>query len=114
MTAGIHEFICEQGATFQQTIIYQDSDENAIDLTNYTARMKAKDTFGGTELLSIDTDSEIVITGGSGQLVITIPAETTAGYTAGNYIYDLEIVSSGGVVSRILQGDFIVRPEVTD
>ena len=36
-----------------------------------------------------------------------------AGITAGDYVYDLEMVASNGVVTRLLQGSFKVTPEVT-
>jgi hypothetical protein len=39
-------------------------------------------------------------------------AETTA-LVAGNYVYDLEVTSPGGVVTRLLEGGFIVYEGVT-
>ena len=38
---------------------------------------------------------------------------TTAGLTPGKYYYDLETVSGGGVVTRLLQGIARVTPNVT-
>jgi hypothetical protein len=33
--------------------------------------------------------------------------------TAGRYVYDVEITSSGGEVTRVLEGQVEVTPEVT-
>jgi hypothetical protein len=46
--------------------------------------------------------------------VITIPAATTATYDAPLLgVYDLELVSSGGVVTKILKGRLRIDREVT-
>jgi hypothetical protein len=42
-----------------------------------------------------------------------MPNSTTAGLTPGKYYYDLESVSGGGVVTRLLQGVARVTPNVT-
>jgi hypothetical protein len=36
-----------------------------------------------------------------------------ASVSAGKYRYDLELVSAGGVVTRLLEGVFLVTAEVT-
>lgn len=48
-----------------------------------------------------------------GQVTLTIAANTTTTLTPGLYVYDLELVSSTGVVDRILEGNFKVSAEVT-
>ena len=37
----------------------------------------------------------------------------TEDFPAGTFVYDLEIRSVGGIVDRIIEGSFIVTPEVT-
>jgi len=48
-----------------------------------------------------------------GQVNLLVSATTTAALTPGLYVYDLELVSSTGVVDRILEGNFKVSAEVT-
>jgi hypothetical protein len=55
----------------------------------------------------------ITLGGVAGTIVINITAAQTTALTAGNYVYDLELTSGGGVVTRILEGSFVVTPEVT-
>jgi|TARA_B110000444_G_scaffold239497_1_gene253965 hypothetical protein len=38
---------------------------------------------------------------------------TTSGIEEGMYVYDVEITSGGGVVTRIMQGQVTTTPEVT-
>ena len=43
-----------------------------------------------------------------------LPAATTTGISAGRYVYDLEIHTSGNaIVKRLIQGSVTINPEVT-
>lgn len=112
--AGNHDFVCEQGATFQREITWLDSSSSPVNNTGYSARMQVRSTISApTTLLSISTATgEIVLGGSNGKITITVPATTTASIAAGCYVYDLEMVS-GITVYRILQGSFKVDAEVT-
>jgi hypothetical protein len=55
----------------------------------------------------------ITLGGTAGTVVINITAAQTTALTAGSYVYDLELTSGGGVVTRILEGKFVITPEVT-
>jgi tRNA threonylcarbamoyladenosine modification (KEOPS) complex Pcc1 subunit len=48
-----------------------------------------------------------------GQITLTISAADTANLVPAIYVYDLELVSSGGVVDRLIEGNFVVKAEVT-
>jgi hypothetical protein len=48
-----------------------------------------------------------------GQVEITIAASVTTLFAAGQYVYDLEIVSPAGVVTRLIEGRCVVNPEVS-
>ena len=88
-----------------------------------TFRMKAKDKYGGTEVLSLTTNGNTntshfkhtLAAGPSNTFTIQIPADLTAAIDApGKYVYDVENVTSDGVtVTRVLEGTLIVTPEVT-
>jgi hypothetical protein len=49
----------------------------------------------------------------AGVITLSLTATETAALAAGRYVYDLELVSSGGVVTRLLEGVVTVSPEVT-
>ena len=122
-TAGIHNLLCDQGATFRKTLTMFASDgTTAIDLSGFTARMKIKDEVGGTLIKSLTSSSGggLTIGGASGQTTngeidILISASDTASFSAPlDAVYDLEIQNNSGIVDRVLQGKFIINPEVTD
>ena len=121
-SAGIHHFLCDQGATFRKTITLKESDGSLVNLNGYTARMKIKDEVGGTLIKSLTSASGGGLSiGGSagnnanGEIDILISASDTTSFSAPiTAVYDIETVTSGSIVDRILQGKFVINPEVTD
>jgi hypothetical protein len=55
----------------------------------------------------------ITLGGTAGTVTLTITASATAAVTAATYYYDLELIAGGGSVERVMQGQFVVDPEVT-
>lgn len=104
-----------QGATFELTITWKDSAGTAINLTGYTARMQVRETYSSSStVVSLTNGSGITLGGAAGTIAIVISATTTAALTAPfSGVYDLEIVSPAGVVTRLIQGTATVSAEVT-
>ena len=113
MAAGELNLAIEQGATFSQTLTWK-IDNILVNLTGYTARLQARtDVTAPTTILSLTQAAGITLGGAAGTIVIAQSATQTAALVAGNYVYDLELVSSAGVVTRLVQGTFTVSAEVT-
>jgi hypothetical protein len=115
MSASIYNINIEQGATFTRTITWKDSANVAINLTGYTARMQIRERVeSSTALVSLTHSSGITLGGAAGTVVITITAtQTDALPNMKKGVYDLELVSAGGIVTRLLQGEVVVSPQVT-
>jgi hypothetical protein len=113
--AGTYNFICNQGATFKRELTWTDSSNTAINLTSYTARMHVRtNVTSNTTLVTLTTENgRISLGGANGKVNLTIDAETTANIASGLYVYDLEVVSSGNEVTRLIEGNFKVTAEVT-
>jgi outer membrane protein assembly factor BamB len=108
-----HNLVCEQGTTFvfQFTIKTGDTPWN---LSDYSATMTIRPFIGSNEttLYLTNDNTKIVIDALNGRLTTTIPVETTTPLPAGRYVYDF-VLNSGTVVTRILEGKFVVTPAVT-
>jgi len=115
MTAGNYNFVIDQGANWFLTVVYKDSTGTAINLTGYTAALQIRDTYADstTDLSLTSPSGGITITGATGTIAITATAVQTAAIAAGSYVYDLEITSSGGIVTRLIQGKISLSPQVT-
>lgn len=84
------------------------------DLTGYTARMAVKDKVGGTVLLSLTTENGgIVIDASAKTITLAITATDAAALTWTSGVYDLELVSTTGVVTQLMYGSISVTKEVT-
>lgn len=106
-----------QGATFQLQATVQDSAGDPVDLTGFDARMQVRTDYAdnaGTVLVDLTLgDGVAVPTPANGVIVFTIDADATEDLPGGRWRYDAEIESSGGVVTRILEGAATVSREVT-
>lgn len=124
MIAGIYNMLCEQGADFTRSVVlkYPDivNDPTGatylpFNLSNYTARMQVR---RNVEASTVDIElttanSGIALeTNQTGEIVLTMTNSQTAALTDSG-VYDLEIISNTGIVSRVIQGTFTLDLEVT-
>lgn len=109
-----HDFVCDQGATFIASMTYLSTDGTPVDLTGYTARMSIRKTVEDAEEIfqASTTNGHITLGGVAGTVNINIAANHTSEFPAGDWLYDLELVT-GATVIRLVQGCFIVDPEIT-
>ena len=124
LTANKYNLEMWQGATFAMTITVKDANANVQNLTNYTARMQMRTSYGAataTETLTT-ANGEITITAAEGNVALQLAASRTANisvdYNNGKppkstYVYDIELIDGDGKVSKLLYGDVNVYGEVT-
>ena len=114
MAATTYDILVEQGATFSQVITYKEAGV-AVNLTGYTARMQVRSTLeSATTVVELTTaNGRIALGGTAGTISLTISATDTAALTSGRGVYDLELVSGSGIVTRLLQGVATISRNVT-
>ena len=111
--ADTYDLSIDCGSTYQLLITWTTPAGAAINITGYTARMKMKNKHGGTTLVSLTDSDGLTLGGSAGTVAVLISAARTAALS-GTGVYDVEVESSGGIVTRILEGTWSARPEVTD
>ena len=114
MSATTYDILIEQGATYSQLVTYKEAGV-AVNLTGYTARMQVRSTLeSATTVVELTTaNGRIALGGAAGTITLTISATDTAALTAGRGVYDLELVSGSGIVTRLLQGVATISRNVT-
>ena len=114
MAAGTLDFTIEQGATFNLLLTWK-IDDVPVNITNWTARLQARvDVEDAEVILSLTTSNGgITLGGAAGTISLDQTATQTALLPAGTYVYDLELISGVGVVTRLVQGELNISPEVT-
>ena len=104
----------DQGADWFFNVTYEQPAGTPVNITNYTAALQLRSLpQSATAVLSLTTGSGITITGASGLVAVHATAVQTGAIVAGDYYYDLEITSPSGVVTRLVQGQALVNPQVT-
>ena len=121
---GTANVVIGQGETFNPTLTYRDDAGALVDLTGYTARMHVRESYGATSVaLTLTTENSAITLGGAAGTIdllataaqmaaLTVP--DSPGYPPSKaYVYDLELVSGAGLVTRLMRGKFTVTREVT-
>lgn len=115
MAAGTYNFTIEQGTSFTKDIVWKDSNGTPIDVTGYTARMQVRASVAAPEvLLELTTEDDNIVMGTTdGKITLVLTDVETAALVWVSGVYDLEVESTTGVVTRLLKGTITVDPEVT-
>lgn len=108
----------DQGTSHTEFFVIEEAPNVPMALTGYTAQMQAREAYDATSaLVSLSTGAGIEIDELNGKVTINITPEQTSKlrFLGGKLkgVYDLEITSPAGDVTRIVQGLFIVNREVT-
>ena len=129
MIAGVYNLTIEQGSTFARLISVEQPDLTTdptgqtfvnYSLVAHTARMQIRRTIDSeTSMISLTTENgritinpNIVGNVRNNEISLLITAADTATLTTSG-VYDLEIINSGGTVSKVIRGDMTLIPEVT-
>ena len=110
MAAGTYNFIVEQGATFTRQLTVKENN-SVMDLTGYSVASLMRSTHDSSTVVGTFTCT--VSNASGGLITMNMTASVTGAIEEGIYVYDLEIISGAGIVTRLLQGEVTVNPEVT-
>ena len=110
MAAGTYNFIMEQGATFTRQLTVKESG-SALNLSGYSVASLMRSTHDSSTVVGTFT---CTISNASGGIIsMSMTPVVTGAIEEGMYVYDMEIRSGSGTVTRLLQGEVTVTPEVT-
>jgi hypothetical protein len=111
MTAS-YNLVCPQATTFTFAFRPQTNGVN-WNLTNYTATLTVRPFAGSstTTLLATTANGKVNINTSTSVITVTFTASET-NIAAETYAYDF-VLNSGGVVTRLLEGKFLVPIGVT-
>lgn len=114
MPAATYNIVADQGATFSRVITWKTTAGTPVDLTGYTAKMQVRVTYSSpSAVLTLSTAAGSIVLGGALGTITITGAASSMTMDGNNYVYDLELTSSGGAVTRLVMGNFTVRAEVT-
>lgn len=120
MGASQYNFNIEQGSSFKMSLIYKDSNGDAIDITGWCARLTWKTNNNITQIFSSDNIDKSIynfyLEGSIGKINLLFPASTTNDFAFSTAKYDLELQSNvdhynqgGKYTIRLLYGTVTVQ-----
>lgn len=110
-----YNFCIEQGTDLTVPFVLKNSDGTFVDLTGCAVRMQLRKNYYSEEAVdTLTTDNgRISVTPLEGRFDLKFPNKITESFPVQTLLYDIELVSSGGEVRRIVEGRASVTPEVT-
>ena len=102
--------VVDQGTDFSSFVTLEDTAGATVNLTGYTAAGMVRRTYKSSTKIDFTTS---IPDPSSGEIKIQLDSATTTAMKAGRYVYDIEITSSGGAGSRVVEGQLEVNPGVT-
>ena len=106
----ISNLTVDQGSTFSASVDITDTEDNILVLTGYTVAGQLRKTYDSSTAVSFAASVSNATTG---EVTISLTATQTNALIAGRYVYDVEITSAGGTVTRVIEGQLEVTPGVT-
>lgn len=114
MGAGTYDLVIECGATFRRVFTWKDEAGSAINLTGYTAQMQIRKKKDGDILFTLTSaDGDIVLGGAAGTITVEIPAAEILNTLPAAGVWDIELTSGSGFVTRLLEGAVTFSKQVT-
>jgi len=108
-----YNLVCDQATTFNFQFQIT-NDGTPWNLTGYTGTMTVRPFVGAstTTVVASTANGRMTFDALNGRVTVTLNSTITGDITAGRYSYDL-VLNSGSVITRILEGKFIVTGAVT-
>jgi hypothetical protein len=106
------ELYMDQGVDFSTTIAINDDDSNLPQNTvGYIVTSKLKKS-----LLSANASETFVCTisdGANGEILMEMASANTANLKPGRYFFDVKVIDTSNLTSRLIEGIIVVTPGIT-
>ena len=111
MAVYVSNLTINTGTTFSQIFTLESADTNsATDLTGFTANAQMRKH---PDAIAFTNFSTSIINASAGKIRVGLTTSQTAALKPGRHVYDVLITDTSGEVTRVLEGNVLVRQGVT-
>jgi hypothetical protein len=101
--------VIDQGSTFSANVDVSNVDGQIFNLTGYTVAAQMRKNYASASAVNFNASH----TGVLGQILLSLTSTATSTLEPGRYLYDIEITSGSGVITRVVEGIVTVTPGIT-
>ena len=100
----------DQGTDFTIVVDVSDATGEILNLSGYVSAGQIRKTYGSSTIVATFTTTNANATG---KVTMSLTDTQTSALEPGRYVYDMNITSSAGVTTRVVEGQAIITPGVT-
>jgi hypothetical protein len=100
----------DQGSDFTAEFQLENDDGSLMNLTGFQAYSQFRKSYQATTGFTFTAQ---VTNPTQGKILLTLPGTTSSTIKPGRYLYDVEIISSTAVKTRVVEGILTINPEIT-
>lgn len=100
----------DKGTDFVYNIYLIDSAGVPVDVSGYTGESQLRTSYSSNVYNTMNVDVSTVNTG---LITLSMNSYNTGLLTSGRYLYDLILISTDNIISRLVEGTITVNPQVT-
>lgn len=108
--ATISNLFVDAGSTYSNTITVSASNGQPLNLTGYSVASQMRKSYGSSTVHSFTAS---ILDATTGKVRLQLTDEQSAVIPAGRWLYDVEISSPSGAVTRVVEGIVTVTPQIT-
>jgi len=101
--------VIDQGTDFSATIEVDSPGGSNFDLTGYTTAAQMRKNYAS----SIAYDFVTSVNDIDGKIILSMSSSLTSTIEPGRYLYDVEMTSPGGEITRVVEGIVTITPAIT-
>ena len=108
--ATVANIFIDQGADYSNIITVGSSSGTPLNLTGYTVASQIRKSYSSSIAYNFTAS---IFSASEGKVRIQLTATSSGAIPPGRYLYDVEITSSSGTKTRVVEGIVTVTPEIT-
>jgi hypothetical protein len=108
--ATISNLYVDAGSTYSNIITVSASNGQALDLTGYTVASQMRKSYGSSTSYNFTSS---IYNASQGKVRLQLTNVQSEAIPAGRWLYDVEIRSPSGAVTRVVEGIVTVNPQIT-
>ena len=108
--ATISNLYVDAGSTYSNIITVSASNGQALDLTGFTVASQMRKSYGSSTVYNFTSS---IYNAALGKVRLQLTDTQSQTIPAGRWLYDVEIRSPSGAVTRVVEGIVTVNPQIT-